>query len=82
MGALEDLAAKLNMDPLEFFSKNADLAGERAEVYRQELRKAAELIDWEKNWHPRGQRPPVPSSVAWESASTLGVAEGTTAIAM
>ena len=58
MGALEDLAAKLNMDPLEFFSKNADLAGERAEVYRQELRKAAELIDWEKNWHPRGHKTP------------------------
>jgi xanthine dehydrogenase YagR molybdenum-binding subunit len=58
MCALEDLAAKLNMDPLEFFSKNADLAGERAEVYRQELRKAAELIEWEKNWHPRGHQTP------------------------
>ena len=56
--ALEDLAAKLNMDPLEFFTKNADLAGERADVYRQELRKAAELIDWEKNWHPRGHQTP------------------------
>jgi xanthine dehydrogenase YagR molybdenum-binding subunit len=58
MAALEDLAAKLDMDPLEFFSKNADLAGERAEVYRQELRKAAELIDWEKNWRPRGHETP------------------------
>ena len=58
MAALEDLAAKLNMDPLEFFSKNADLTGERADVYRQELRKAAELIDWEKNWHPRGHQTP------------------------
>jgi xanthine dehydrogenase YagR molybdenum-binding subunit len=56
MGALDDLAAKLNMDPLEFFTKNADLAGERGEVYRQELRKAAELIDWQKNWHPRGDK--------------------------
>ena len=56
MCALDDLAAKLNMDPIEFFSKNADLAGERAEVYRQELRKAAELIDWKKNWHPRGDK--------------------------
>ena len=58
MAALEDLAAKLNMDPLEFFSKNADLTGERADVYRQELREAAELIDWEKNWHPRGHQTP------------------------
>jgi xanthine dehydrogenase YagR molybdenum-binding subunit len=56
--ALDDLAAKLNMDPLEFFSKNADLAGERADVYRQELRKAAELIDWKKNWRPRGHQTP------------------------
>jgi len=56
MCALDDLAAKLNMDPVEFFSKNADLAGDRAEVYRQELRKAAELSDWQKNWHPRGDK--------------------------
>jgi xanthine dehydrogenase YagR molybdenum-binding subunit len=56
--ALDDLAAKLNMDSLEFFSKNVDLAGGRADVYRQELRKAAELIDWEKNWHPRGHTTP------------------------
>lgn len=53
MCALEDLAAKLNMDALEFFLKNADLAGERGETYRQELRQAAELIDWKSNWHPR-----------------------------
>jgi xanthine dehydrogenase YagR molybdenum-binding subunit len=56
MCPLDDLAAKLNMDALEFFSKNADLAGDRAEVYRQELHKAAELIDWQKNWHPRGDK--------------------------
>lgn len=56
MGALDDLAAKLNMDSLEFFIKNASLAGDRAETYRQELRKAAELIEWNKNWHPRGDR--------------------------
>jgi xanthine dehydrogenase YagR molybdenum-binding subunit len=60
MCALEDLAAKLDTDPLEFFSKNAELAGERAEVYRQELRKAAELIEWQKNWHPRGHKTPSP----------------------
>src|SRR5271157_4162066 len=56
MCALEDLAAKLNMDPLEFFMKNADLAGDRGKVYREELQKAAELIDWQKNWHPRGDK--------------------------
>ncbi len=56
MCALEDLAAKLNLDPLEFFARNADLSAGRGEVYRQELQKAAELADWKKNWHPRGDK--------------------------
>lgn len=54
MAALEDLAAQLQMDPLEFFLKNLALTGERANVYREELLKAAELIEWKKKWHPRG----------------------------
>ncbi|HXW16201.1 MAG TPA: molybdopterin cofactor-binding domain-containing protein, partial [Terriglobia bacterium] len=58
MCALEDLAAKLNLDPIEFFSKNADLSAGRGKVYREELQKAAELIDWQKNWHPRGDKSP------------------------
>jgi len=52
--ALEDLAAKLNMDPLEFYDKNAGLTA-RADVYRAQIKKGAELIDWQKLWHPRGQ---------------------------
>jgi xanthine dehydrogenase YagR molybdenum-binding subunit len=53
--ALEDLAAKLKMDPVEFFDKNAGYAAkERVEVYRAQLKKGAELIDWKKLWHPRG----------------------------
>ncbi len=56
MCALEDLAAKLNMDPIEFLSKNADLSAGRGKVYREELQKAAELADWKKNWHPRGDK--------------------------
>jgi xanthine dehydrogenase YagR molybdenum-binding subunit len=51
--ALEDLAAKLNMDPLDFFLKNLAYTA-RPEVYRSQLQKGAELIDWKKNWHPRG----------------------------
>ena len=54
MAALEDLAAALKMDPLDFFIKNIELTGVRANVYRDELIKAAELIEWKKNWHPRG----------------------------
>jgi xanthine dehydrogenase YagR molybdenum-binding subunit len=60
MCALDDMAAKLGMDPMVFFDKNAGLGGERAETYRQELRKAAELSDWKKLWHPRGDKTPGP----------------------
>jgi xanthine dehydrogenase YagR molybdenum-binding subunit len=55
MAALEDLAAALKMDPLDFFLKNIELTGVRANVYRDELLKAAEMIEWKKNWHPRGE---------------------------
>jgi xanthine dehydrogenase YagR molybdenum-binding subunit len=52
--AFDDLAAKLNMNPLEFYDKNLGLTP-RAEVYRAQIKKGAELIDWEKLWHARGQ---------------------------
>jgi xanthine dehydrogenase YagR molybdenum-binding subunit len=56
MSALEDLAAKLNMDPYDFFLKNIDLTGARADVYREEMKIAADLIEWKKKWHPRGDK--------------------------
>ncbi len=58
MTALDDLAHKLNMDPMEFFAKNADLAPneEFARTYKEELKKAAELSEWQKYWHPRGDK--------------------------
>jgi xanthine dehydrogenase YagR molybdenum-binding subunit len=59
MAALEDLAARLNMDPLDFFLKNIDLTiPARSASYREELLKAAELMDWKKKWHPRGDTTP------------------------
>jgi xanthine dehydrogenase YagR molybdenum-binding subunit len=58
MGALDDLAAKLNMDPIELFQKNLSLTEPRAEIYRQELIKAAEMADWKRLWHPRGDKTP------------------------
>jgi xanthine dehydrogenase YagR molybdenum-binding subunit len=54
MCALDDLAAKLNMDPVEFFSKNVELSA-RPEVYRSQIQKAAELAQWQKLWHPRNK---------------------------
>src|SRR5438105_1753914 len=56
MCALDDLAAKLNMDSLEFFLKNIDLVNkERQANYREELGIAADLMGWKQKWHPRGQ---------------------------
>jgi xanthine dehydrogenase YagR molybdenum-binding subunit len=52
--ALEDLAAKLKMDPLELFTKNVGLTP-RPDTYRRQLAKAAELAEWKKYWHPRGE---------------------------
>jgi xanthine dehydrogenase YagR molybdenum-binding subunit len=54
MCALDDMAAKLRMDPYDFFLKNIGITGERSKNYTEELAKAAELIDWKKKWHPRG----------------------------
>lgn len=58
MGAIDDLAAKLNMDPLDLFLKNIALTGVRQNVYSDELKKAAEMIEWKKNWRPRGEGAP------------------------
>jgi xanthine dehydrogenase YagR molybdenum-binding subunit len=55
MCALDDLAAKLNMDPVEFFGKNLNLTKQRENTYREELGIASELMGWKQKWHPRGQ---------------------------
>jgi xanthine dehydrogenase YagR molybdenum-binding subunit len=61
MSAIEDLAAKLGMDPLQLMLKNIALTApsedtyHRADTYRDELMIAADLIGWKQNWHPRGQ---------------------------
>jgi xanthine dehydrogenase YagR molybdenum-binding subunit len=55
MCALDDLAAKLNMDPVEFFGKNLNLTKQRESTYREELSIASELMSWKQKWHPRGQ---------------------------
>jgi xanthine dehydrogenase YagR molybdenum-binding subunit len=53
MSALADTAAKLEMDELEFFLKNLDLT-DRADVYREELQIAAEMIGYKQKAHLRG----------------------------
>jgi xanthine dehydrogenase YagR molybdenum-binding subunit len=53
MCALDDLAAKLNMDPVAFFGKNLNLTKARENTYREELAIATELMGWKEKWHPR-----------------------------
>jgi len=55
MCALDDLAAKLNMDPLDLWLKNLEIAGPRKETYREELAIGADLMGWKEKWRPRGQ---------------------------
>ena len=54
MSIIEDLAAELRMDPVDLFLKNTSITGARAQTYDQELKKAAELMDWKRKWHARG----------------------------
>ena len=56
MTAIDDLAAKMGIDSLEFFKKNLNLTL-RPEVYAGELDVGARLIDWKTKWHPHGKGP-------------------------
>jgi xanthine dehydrogenase YagR molybdenum-binding subunit len=56
MCALDDLGAKLKMDPVEFFGKNLNLTKARENTYRQELGIASGLMGWKEKWHPRPER--------------------------
>ena len=60
MSALDDLAHKLSMNPLEFFKKNIELTGSRANIYMDEFPIADELMGWSKRWHARGDKTPGP----------------------
>jgi xanthine dehydrogenase YagR molybdenum-binding subunit len=51
--AMDDLAAKLKMDPAEFFLKNLDKTA-RADTYKAQIEKASGMIGWKQNWHQRG----------------------------
>jgi xanthine dehydrogenase YagR molybdenum-binding subunit len=56
MCALDDLAAKLNMDTFDFVKKNIDLLEPRAKVYSEELDVADKLMNWKSRWHARGDK--------------------------
>jgi xanthine dehydrogenase YagR molybdenum-binding subunit len=60
---LDDLAARLNLDPLEVRRRNlppnaggaGSWTGIRNTVYNQELDLARDLSEWKTRWHPPGQ---------------------------
>jgi xanthine dehydrogenase YagR molybdenum-binding subunit len=53
--AMDDLAEKLGIDPLEFRLKNLDPRSPISSVYRAEVAMGAELIGWREKRKPRGQ---------------------------
>ncbi|HTC94212.1 MAG TPA: xanthine dehydrogenase family protein molybdopterin-binding subunit [Terriglobales bacterium] len=56
LSALDDLTAKLNMNPLEFYRKNIALAKPREKIYLEEFDVADKLMGWSSRWHPRGDQ--------------------------
>lgn len=54
LSALDDLAAALGMNSLDFFLQNLKLTGQLERIYREELPIADQLMGWRQRWHPRG----------------------------
>ncbi len=59
MTAMDDLAAKLEMDSYDLFMKNLPNVSkgidDRIDVYAEQMKIAAEMIDWKAKWHPHGK---------------------------
>jgi xanthine dehydrogenase YagR molybdenum-binding subunit len=53
--AMDDLADKLGMDPLEFRLKNLPVGDFHTPIYEAEVKMGAELIGWHEKRKPRGQ---------------------------
>ncbi len=55
--AYDDLAAKMGANSYDIFMRNLDniSSQQKADVYREELKIAAELMDWNAKWHPHGK---------------------------
>jgi xanthine dehydrogenase YagR molybdenum-binding subunit len=54
MSALDDLAAKLGMNPLDFMLKNLPITN-LGKIYAEEFEVADRLMEWRRRWHSRGQ---------------------------
>lgn len=51
---MDDLAAELEMDPLDLFKANVDLTWD-PQIYSDQLDVAAKLMNWKELWKPRGE---------------------------
>ena len=56
LSALDDAAAALGMNPLDFVLKNLSMVGQLEKVYREEFEVADQLMGWRQRWHPRGDK--------------------------
>jgi len=52
--AIDDVAIKLGMDSYDLFMKNLSKTP-KPEVYAEEMKIGAKLIDWKAKWHPAGK---------------------------
>jgi xanthine dehydrogenase YagR molybdenum-binding subunit len=58
MMPIDDLAAKLGMDSYDLFLKNlSQVSNGKDAVYADQMKIAAEAIDWKAKWHPHGKAP-------------------------
>ena len=56
--ALDDVAAKLELDSYDVFKRNlVSVAKERVQLYADEMEVAERLMDWKAKWHPHGKGP-------------------------
>jgi xanthine dehydrogenase YagR molybdenum-binding subunit len=59
--AIDDLAMKMGADSFDIFMKNLGtndkplVAGAKPSVYKAEMERAAQLMDWKAKWHPHGK---------------------------
>ncbi len=59
--AIDDLAMKMGANSYDIFMKNLGtddkplVAGAKPSVYKAEMERAAQLMDWKAKWHPHGK---------------------------
>lgn len=57
LSAIDDLAAALKLNPIDFILRNQDLLGNLSKIWVEELEVADKLMGWRERWHPRGASP-------------------------